>query len=266
MKKEKKGIICRGMSLLVIMAVIIGVFGAARAEAALPKPVVSLSKRTKTTAKITFEKKGNITGYQIYVKTSKNGKFQLVAGIRESSYTFKKLKANKTYYVKARAYRTKGIKITYGKYSKVLTIKPYKKADNTNNEPSNGDDQTNNTDTSQYQQEVLDLVNKEREAAGLEPLTLDEKLNEAAKVRAQEITTNFSERVPSLEALKEYDCTYITEDIAQGQSTPAGVVGAWMDSEGFREHILSSYPAKMGVGYCQVDSGSKYYWVLILTD
>lgn len=266
MKRERNGIIYRGISLLVILAVTMGIFGTAKAETALPKPVVSLSKRTKTTAKITIEKKGNVTGYQIYIKTSKNGKYQLVTGIRNSSYTFKKLKANKTYYVKVRAYRTKGIRITYGKYSKVLTVKPYKKTDNTNNKPSNGDDQTNNTDTSQYLQEVLDLVNKEREAAGLAPLALDEKLNEAAKVRAQEISLDFSPKVPPLEALEEYDCSYTTENIAKSQSTPAEVVESWMNSEGDREHILSSYPTKLGVGYCQVDSGSKHYWVLIFTD
>lgn len=272
MKREKKGIICRGLTLLVIVAVIAGAFGFTKAEAALPKPVVSLSKRTKTTAKITFEKKGNITGYQIYVKTSKNGKYQLVAGIRENSYTFKKLKANKTYYVKARAYRTKGIKITYGKYSNVLTIKPYKKADNTNNKPSDGDDQTNNTDISQYLQEVLDLVNQERAAAGLAPLTLDEKLNEAAKVRAQEITSNFSHTRPDGTApftvLQEYGCSYMTagENIAAGQSTPAKVVESWMNSEGHRANILSPDFSKLGVGYCQVDSGYNHYWVQLFTD
>lgn len=272
MKRERKGIIYRGISLLVVLAVAVGIFGAARAEAALPKPVVSLSKRTKTTAKITIEKKGNVTGYQIYIKTTKNGKYQLVTGIRNNSYTFKKLKANKTYYVKARAYRTKGIRITYGKYSKVLTVKPYKKPDNTGDKPSNGDDQTNNTDTSRYPQEVLDLVNKEREAAGLAPLVLDEKLNEAAKVRAQEITSEFSHTRPDgtepFTVLKEYGCSYMTagENIAAGQSTPSEVVQSWMNSEGHRANILSPDFAKLGVGYCQAGSGYKYYWVQLFTD
>lgn len=272
MKSKRTGIIYRGISLLVVLAMAVGGFGAVKAEAALPKPVVSLSKRTKTTAKIAIEKKGNVTGYQIYIKTSKNGKYQLVTGIRNNSYTFKKLKANKTYYVKARAYRTRGIKITYGKYSKVLTIKPYKKPDNTNKKPSNGDEQTNNTDTSRYVQEVLDLVNKEREAAGLAPLTLDEKLNEAAKVRAQEITSNFSHTRPDgtepFTVLQEYGCSYMAagENIAAGQSTPAEVVGSWMNSEGHRANILSPNFAKLGVGYCQADSGYNHYWVQLFTD
>jgi len=264
MKREKKRTIYKGFSLIITLAFIIGLFGTARAEAALPKPVVSLSKRTKTTAKITIEKKGTVTGYQIYINTSKKGKYQLVTGIRNRSYTFKKLKAKKTYYVKVRAYRTKGYHITYGKYSKVLAVKPYKKADNTNNK--------NDTDTSQYLQEVLDLVNKERAEAGLAPLALDEKLNEAAKVRAQEITSNFSHTRPDgtdpFTVLQEYGCSYMSagENIAAGQSTPAEVVESWMNSEGHRANILSPDFTKLGVGYCQVNSGYKYYWVQLFTD
>lgn len=260
MKREKKGIIYRGISLVVMFAMITVMFGFTRAEAALPKPVVSLSKRTKTTAKITIEKKGTVTGYRIYLKTSKNGKYQLVMGIRNNSYTFKKLKADKTYYVKVRAFRTKGVRITYGKYSKVLTIKPYKKAE------------TTQKDTSSYLQEVLELVNKERATAGLDPLTLDDKLNEAAGVRAQEITKEFShtrpDGTPVFTILKEYGCSYMAagENIAAGQSSPAEVVDSWMHSEGHRANILSPNFKKLGVGYCQISSSYKYYWVQLFTD
>lgn len=117
-----------GTMLVLLLALVIGMLGTAKADAAVPaKPSVSLTKRTKTTAAIKIKKKGKVSGYQVYMKSSKSGKYQLIMGMKTSTYTIKKLKANKTYYVKVRAFRTRGYHITFGKYSSVLKIKPYKK-------------------------------------------------------------------------------------------------------------------------------------------
>lgn len=120
----------RGISLVLLLALSVSMLGSVRSEAAAPaKPAISIGKRTKTKATIKIKKKGNVSGYQVYMKSSKNGKFQLIMGIKTSSYTIKKLKANKTYYVKVRAFRTKGYHITFGKYSAVLKITPYQKSE-----------------------------------------------------------------------------------------------------------------------------------------
>ena len=117
-----------GTMLVLLLALVIGMLGTAKADAAVPaKPSVSLTKRTKTTAAIKIKKKGKVSGYQVYMKSSKSGKYQLIMGMKTSTYTIKKLEANKTYYVKVRAFRTRGYHITFGKYSSVLKIKPYKK-------------------------------------------------------------------------------------------------------------------------------------------
>lgn len=117
-----------GTMLALLLAFAVGMLGTAKAEAAVPaKPSVSLTKRTKTTAAIKIKKKGKVSGYQVYMKSPKSGKYQLIMGMKTSTYTIKKLKANKTYYVKVRAFRTRGYHITFGKYSSVLKIKPYKK-------------------------------------------------------------------------------------------------------------------------------------------
>ena len=116
------------VSLVLLLALSICIIGSERVEAAVPaKPSVSLTKRTKTTASIKIKKKGKVSGYQVYLKSSKKGKYQLIMGMKTSSYTIKKLKANKTYYVKVRAFNTRGYHITFGKYSAVLKIKPYQK-------------------------------------------------------------------------------------------------------------------------------------------
>ena len=66
------------------------------------------------------------SGYEVYRSTSKNGKYTLVKTINKRStvtYVNKKLKSNKTYYYKVRAFKSsKGVK-TYGSYSSAKKIK-----------------------------------------------------------------------------------------------------------------------------------------------
>ena len=52
-------------------------------------------------------------------------------------------------------------------------------------------------DSSEFAVEVLELVNIERENAGLEPLELDEDLVRLANIRAEEIVENFSHTRPN---------------------------------------------------------------------
>ncbi|MCI9063706.1 MAG: LysM peptidoglycan-binding domain-containing protein [Clostridia bacterium] len=66
------------------------------------------------------------TGYEVYVKTNKNGKYKLLKRINKNStieYTNSKLAVNKTHYIKVRAYKTVDGKRIYGSYSKEKTIK-----------------------------------------------------------------------------------------------------------------------------------------------
>ena len=76
--------------------------------------------KTKSTAKITWKKQGYVTGYEVYMKTSKNGKWKKVATLKDSdstSYTKKGLSKNKTYYFRVRAYKTVYDTTYYGAYS-----------------------------------------------------------------------------------------------------------------------------------------------------
>ena len=69
--------------------------------------------------------KVSVTGYEVYRSTD-NKKWSKVTTITKSStleYNNKKLKANKTYYYKVRAYKTVSGKKVYGKYSDVLKVK-----------------------------------------------------------------------------------------------------------------------------------------------
>lgn len=124
--------------------------------------------------------------------------------------------------------------------------------------------------SSDAQQEVLRLVNVQREKAGKQPLTLDAKLSQAAGVRAAEIVQLFSHTRPDgtscFTAMKEAGVSYMAagENIAAGQRTPAEVMESWMNSQGHRENILSDSFGRLGVGYTVVNG--RAYWVQMFAD
>ena len=77
-------------------------------------------------ANLKWKKVSGATGYEIYMATSKNGKYSKIKTITKAStgkYSKTKLKKNKKYYFKIRTYKTvKGKKI-YSSYSTVKSIK-----------------------------------------------------------------------------------------------------------------------------------------------
>lgn len=121
--------------------------------------------------------------------------------------------------------------------------------------------------------EVVTLVNIEREKLGLSPLVMDAELQKAAAQRAQEIVENFSHLRPNGEicftVFQNFDITYMAagENIAAGQPNAASVVYAWMNSEDHKRNILSEEYGKIGVGLYKVSNDAYgYYWVQMFTD
>lgn len=126
------------------------------------------------------------------------------------------------------------------------------------------------SDLSEYQSEVLRLVNIERSNAGLSPLLSDATLMQAAQTRAGEIIQSFSHTRPSgascFTILSELGISYRScgENIAAGYDTPAKTVEQWMNSEGHRANILNPNFTHLGVGYAsQPGSTYRYYWTQI---
>lgn len=259
--------------LLLSSALLLGAVGADRAEAA-GKPSITLTKRAKKSATIKIKKQNNVTGYQVFVKIGKNGKYKHVMSTLKPTYKITGLKANKVYYVRVRSYRTRGYRISMGKYSNVVKIGKYTKpVPDKDKEEEPSETQEPSVSVEQYLQEVLRLVNVEREKEGIAPLTLDTQLCAAAGQRAEELAESFAHVRPDGSnvgtVLEENGCQYtkMGENIAAGQATPEEVVASWMDSQGHRENILNPDYAKLGVGYYEDDEDSyKYYWVQLFTD
>ena len=107
--------------------------------------------------------------------------------------------------------------------------------------------------------EVLDMVNEERTAAGLNALTIDDSLSAAACVRAREIVTSFSHTRPNGSSFSTVTSGAYGENIAKGQQSAARVMAAWMSSSGHRANILNSRWSTIGI--CAYESGGVMYWV-----
>lgn len=115
--------------------------------------------------------------------------------------------------------------------------------------------------------EVLDIVNNERAANGLQPLTMDKGLMDAAQIRANEIVSVFSHTRPDGTSCftvlsSDYHYGSSGENIAAGQMSASDVMNSWMNSPGHRANILNGDYQSIGIA-CVYIPGSmyRYHWV-----
>ena len=118
--------------------------------------------------------------------------------------------------------------------------------------------------------EVLDLVNKERAKVGVAPLKLNETLNSMASVRAAESVENFShtrlDGQSCFTIFNDFNMNYshCGENLAAGNSTAAATVKQWVNSSGHYANMINSNFTEVGIGYYYDESSPyKYYWVQI---
>lgn len=118
---------------------------------------------------------------------------------------------------------------------------------------------------SESESEVFETTNWEREAAGLKPLSWDDRLAQCARTRAVEIGGDFAHTRPDGSSWKTVmdEAGIATmawgENIAKGQLTAEEVMEDWMESEGHRDNILKDAYEKMGAA-CYVEDG-VHHWV-----
>lgn len=108
-------------------------------------------------------------------------------------------------------------------------------------------------DTYAYAYEAFELVNREREARGLEPLEWAGDIAECASVRAMEAAAGLSHIRPDGRTFSSvFDDSGISysscgENVASGQMSPAVIINAWMNSEGHRRNILNASYEETGI-------------------
>lgn len=120
---------------------------------------------------------------------------------------------------------------------------------------------------SDFQNQVVQLVDQQRAANGLGTLSVDSALTKTATLKSQDMAKlgYFDHTSPTygspFDMMKQFGITYRTagENIAMGQTTPQQVMNDWMNSPGHRANILNSSFTKIGVGIAR-NSAGRYYW------
>ncbi|WLD94162.1 CAP domain-containing protein [Alkalihalobacillus sp. AL-G] len=110
------------------------------------------------------------------------------------------------------------------------------------------------------EQQMVDLVNKARQQAGLAPLKVDPELTKVARLKAKDMIQNnyFSHNSPTygspFDMMNQFGIEYRTagENIA-GNSSVQGAHTSLMNSDGHRKNILGSQYTEVGIGI--VDGG-----------
>lgn len=126
-------------------------------------------------------------------------------------------------------------------------------------------------ENAEFEQRVVELINGERDEAGLPPLKMVVGLTNAARYHAADLADNAyfehdshdrinDHLVRVCEWKKRIQAYYPTpraELLARGPATPQTVVQAWMEQNAQQQQILGEY-REIGVGY------SNQHWVQTL--
>lgn len=118
-----------------------------------------------------------------------------------------------------------------------------------------------------YEQQVFELVNKERAARGLATYKYSSDLAYVARLKSQDMINNnyFSHTSPTygspFQMMEKFGLRFSAagENIAYGQKTASEVMNAWMNSAGHKANILSSAYTTIGVGVAKAANGTLYW-------
>lgn len=230
-------------TMILVFTLIVGAFSTSFGMQHYYKLDFSTGLVTATTLNV---RSGPSTKYPIVTTVKKNEYIRVLAGIGE-------------WYVVQ----------TDGDYIGAVS-KKYVKAIYPSSSGSTGSNTTggssSNTQTSgdmnSDEQEVFNLINKQRRNNGLAALQVDSEVQRVARIKAEDMVTNnyFSHQSPTygspFDMLKSFKISYKTagENIAANSSN-SGAVTAWMNSSGHKANILSSSFNYTGIG---VVSSAKY--------
>lgn len=103
----------------------------------------------------------------------------------------------------------------------------------------------------EYRQELVRLVNLEREKAGLSAYIINDECMEYSQTRAQELPTSFSHTRPN--------GTNAGYEIIAASYSPEGAVTRWMNSPGHKAAILNENRVYVGAGVCVTSNNTLYF-------
>ncbi len=113
--------------------------------------------------------------------------------------------------------------------------------------------------------QVLSLINDERQSRGLGELRFSAELYDAAQERAQEQYQmgSLSHTRPDGSDWYTISELAMAENLAMGQNSPQSVYSAWYNSSGHKDNMLNPDHSTAGIG-CYYDKVKNiYYWVML---
>ncbi|TVQ10874.1 MAG: CAP domain-containing protein [Leptolyngbya sp. DLM2.Bin27] len=118
-------------------------------------------------------------------------------------------------------------------------------------------------------EELLQLVNAERQRVNAPPLTLNAQLTTAAQRHSEDMaasrrlshTGSDGSTMRSRIDATQYQWSTIGENVAMGQPTAAAVMAAWMNSPGHRQNMLNPAFTELGIGYA--NGAGRPYWTQV---
>ncbi|WP_286925056.1 MULTISPECIES: S-layer homology domain-containing protein [Lysinibacillus] len=126
--------------------------------------------------------------------------------------------------------------------------------------------------SSSMSNDVIQLINNERQKKKLQPLSFDAALTQIAVIKAQDMVNRhyFEHESPyygmpwDLATLFDYSYTSLGENIGRNIPSPEAAVKAWMASPAHRDNILRENYTNTGVAIA-IDSKGNYYWVQLFS-
>lgn len=238
------------ISMVIVFALVIGIFSTSFGMQSYYKLDFSTGLVTATKLNV---RSGPSTNYPIVTTVNKNEYVRVLAGIG----TWYVIQTDKDY---------------IGAVSKqyIKAIYP-SNAGNSSGSTTGGNNTSNGnigslSSMNADEQEVFNLINKQRTNNGLPALKIDEEVQKVARIKAQDMVTNnyFSHQSPTygspFDMMKSFKISYKAagENIAANSSN-SGAVNAWMNSSGHRANILSSNYNYTGVGVVSSPKYGKIY-------
>lgn len=118
-----------------------------------------------------------------------------------------------------------------------------------------------------HEQQVFEIVNRERANRGLPLLKLNTELSRVARFKSQDMIDKnyFAHNSPTygspFQMMQSFGLRFSAagENIAYGQRTAADVMRTWMNSAGHRANILSQAYTHIGIGVAKAANGTLYW-------
>lgn len=243
------------------------------------KPIKYGKVKYKYGIKASWKKVKYANGYEIYAYGVASKKWRKVKNTKKTSFVFTNLLGKDKFKFKVRAYKKVNNQKIYGKWSKIKKIKTSELMTKTTN--------GGHTKKKYYEryaaEQAFELQNQYRKQAGVELLTWSETLYEICRVRAKEITTDYSHsgfletsdkiltekyglKELSVKTSEKDGFSYYTplaagENIAKNLSSYKDVMEGWKESEGHYRNIKKK-EYNDGAIACYV-IGGRTYWVAI---